>query len=118
MSVSVQLENFGSAPLVAEYDAEAGVIRVNARLVQRMRARHGALAAQALIACAAAHERYHALRPLTTEEEAHAYAYAVTGYDPYALETMLLQCFPGSQERSSGAPKCTIVHEDATLGCS
>jgi hypothetical protein len=87
--VSVQLENFGSAPLIAEYDAEAGVIRVNACAVERMRVRHGALAAQALIACAAAHERYHALCPRATEEEAHAYAYAVTGHDPYALETLL-----------------------------
>jgi hypothetical protein len=79
----------GCAPLIAEYDAERSIIRVNARLVERMRALHGEAAAQALIACAVAHESYHALHPHATESEAHAHAYAVAGHDPHVLEAML-----------------------------
>jgi hypothetical protein len=81
--------DFGAAPLVAEYDAEHGAIRVNARLVERLRLRHGESAAQALIACAIAHERYHAERPDASEEEVHAHVHTATGYDPYFLEAML-----------------------------
>jgi hypothetical protein len=54
-----------------------------------MRARHGDAAARALIACAVAHETYHASHPDATEAQAHAYAHAVTGHDPRGIEAML-----------------------------
>ena len=89
MNVHVRYEDFGAAPLIAEYDAERRTIRVNARLVERMRARGGDSAARALIVCAVAHEMHHARHPEATEEEVHTHVRTVTGYDPRVLEAML-----------------------------
>jgi hypothetical protein len=87
--VNIVVEDFGWAPLIAEYDAQEDSIRVNARIVDRMRALCGEAAALALIACAVAHETYHARHPNSTEAQAHAYAHAVTGHDPHRIEAML-----------------------------
>jgi hypothetical protein len=86
--VNVRIESFGDAPVIAEYDAEQRIIRVNARLVERVRGRFGDAAARALIACAIAHERYHAEHPGCSEEAAHAFARSQTQCDPGVLERM------------------------------
>jgi hypothetical protein len=85
----VCIEAMGAAPLIAEYDAEQQTIRVNARIVERVRARHGDRAAQALVCCAIAHEQYHAEHPGSSEQEAHAFARAQTGCEPSLLEEMV-----------------------------
>ena len=87
--MNVRIESLGEAPLIAEYDAERQTVRVNARMVERMRAHHGEAAASDLIRTAVAHERFHAEHPGCTEAEAHAFAFAQTQCDPHALELML-----------------------------
>jgi hypothetical protein len=87
--VKVRIESLGEAPLIAEYDAERQTIRVNARMVERMRVRHGEAAARDLIGTAVAHERFHSEHPGCTEEAAHIFASAQTQCDPRALEVML-----------------------------
>lgn len=78
----------GESPLIAEFDAEQGTIRVNAGVIERVRARFGEAAAQALVTCAIAHERYHAAHPGCSEAAAHTFARAQTQFDPRALEEM------------------------------
>jgi hypothetical protein len=87
--VNVRIEALGESPLIAEFDAEEKTIRVNARMVERVRSRFGEGAALALIACAIAHERYHAEHPGCSEEAAHTFARAQTHDDPRMFEQML-----------------------------
>ncbi|HEY0797907.1 MAG TPA: hypothetical protein VGD50_02095, partial [Candidatus Baltobacteraceae bacterium] len=86
--VNVRFEDFGAAPLIAEYDAQRGLILINRRIIERVRAKHGDAAAQALIVCAIAHEAYHVAHPGCSEEAAHAYVHAQTQRDPRMLEAM------------------------------
>jgi hypothetical protein len=87
--VNVRIEALGESPLIAEFDAEEQTIRVNARVVERIRARFGETAARALVACAIAHERYHAEHPGCSEQAAHAFAFAQTHCDPHLFERMI-----------------------------
>jgi hypothetical protein len=84
--MKIRIEAMGEAPLIAEYDAQRQTIRVNKRMVERMRARYGEAAASDLVRCAVAHERYHAEHPGCSEAEAHAFAYAQTQCDPRLIE--------------------------------
>jgi hypothetical protein len=86
--MNVVVEDFGSSPLIAEYDVERGLICVNERVIARVRARYGDEAAEALFTCAVTHERFHIAHPDAKEEAAHAYVRATTGQDPRVLEAM------------------------------
>ncbi len=79
----------GGARLLAEYDPEGDAIRVDARAVERVRRALGEREAERFVRCAVAHERCHRERPGATEEEAHAFARAVSGADPRDYEAVL-----------------------------
>ena len=72
----VDVVDFGDAAdaagLVAEFDAEANAVRVNARAVARVRALLGAREAERFVVCAVAHERHHRADPQASEAAAHA----------------------------------------------
>jgi hypothetical protein len=78
-----------AAGRLAEYDAEDGAIRVNARAVAIVRAALGEKEAQRFIACAVVHERTHRADPAAGEEAAHAAARAQCGVDPRRYEAVL-----------------------------
>jgi hypothetical protein len=83
------LGDWGAASLLAEYDPSDDAIRVNVRVVERVRAVLGDDAAQAFIACAVAHERFHREHPGASEDQAHASAREQSGSDPRAFEAVL-----------------------------
>ncbi len=85
-----ELGSWGALELFAEYDPEDGVIRVNERVVERLRAASGAAEAARFVACAIAHERYHRAHPYASEEEARQHAAAASGVDRKRLESLLL----------------------------
>ncbi len=90
MTIEVcDLGDWGAAWLLAEYDPSGDAIRVNARVVERVRAALGDAAAESFIACAVAHERFHRDHPGASERDAHAYAHEHTGADPRAFEAVL-----------------------------
>ncbi|MDQ2908670.1 MAG: hypothetical protein M3R44_04885 [Candidatus Eremiobacteraeota bacterium] len=84
-----ELGSWGAVELLAEYDGEDDVIRVNARVVERVQAAAGDLAAARFIACAIAHERHHRAHPYASEQEARSYAAAASGFDAAALAALL-----------------------------
>jgi len=83
------LGTWGALVLFAEYDPEDDVIRVNARVVERVRAAGGAGEAARFVACAVAHERYHHAHPCASEEEARQHAAATSGVDRKRLDALL-----------------------------
>ena len=90
MTIEVcDLGTWGAVALVAEYDAECDAIRVNARVVERVRTALGDVAARTFVDCAIAHECFHRDHPDATESEAHAYARERTGAVPGAFEAVL-----------------------------
>jgi hypothetical protein len=90
MTIDVcDLGDWGAASLLAEYDPCDDAIRINARVVARVRAALGEGSAQRFIACAVAHEAFHRARPGAREAEAHAYARARSGVDPSVFEAVL-----------------------------
>ena len=78
----------GAAPL-AEYDAEADTVRIDARALQRIRDRLGERGAHAFVTYAVAHETFHRLRPNAGEADAHRYARAVSKASREAFEMAL-----------------------------
>ncbi|HTV73538.1 MAG TPA: hypothetical protein VME66_07540 [Candidatus Acidoferrales bacterium] len=86
--MKVCIEPMGAAPLIAEYDAQQQTIRVNARIVERVRVRYGESAAQDLVRCAIAHESYHTQHPDASEAAAHAFARAQARCEPRILEEL------------------------------
>ncbi len=89
MTIEVtDLGRWGAALLVAEYDAEADAIRVDARAVACVRRALGDAEADRFTAAAIAHEAYHRAHPDATEADAHAAAAAV-GCDPARYERLL-----------------------------
>jgi hypothetical protein len=83
------LGDWGSAALLAEYDARDDAIRINVRAVEAVRAALGKAAAAQFVACAVAHERFHRDHPGATEAAAHGAAGAACGTDPRRFEAAL-----------------------------
>jgi len=84
---------WGSAALLAEYDREDDAIRVNARVVEAVRAVAGSAEATRFIACAIAHERFHRAYPTASEEEAHRSARITCGVDVSCYEAIIRERF-------------------------
>ncbi len=80
---------WGAARLLAEFDPESSTIRVDAAAFVRVRARLGRAAAEAFVAYAFAHERFHVRHPAGSEADAHAFARAQSGVDPSCFEAAL-----------------------------
>ncbi len=87
--VFADLGDWGPVRLVAEYDAAAGVIRIDRAAVARVRAALGDNAAERFVACAIAHERRHAERPDASEAAARAAGAAAAGVAPDAFDAVL-----------------------------
>jgi hypothetical protein len=83
------LGTWGGARLIAEFDPESDVIRVDAAACERVRKRLGDAAAERFVAYAVAHERFHAARPDCGEAEAHEFARAATGVERALFEDAL-----------------------------
>lgn len=85
----VEFVDFGAwsgAALLAEYDASCDTVRINTRVLSRIRAGAGDARAESFIACALAHERFHRAFPRASEADAHEHVRAVTGVDPKSFE--------------------------------
>jgi hypothetical protein len=89
--VTFVLADFGAGAvrLLAEYDPEGDVVRVNARAVERVRAAKGEAEAARFVCCALAHEAFHRANRSASEAEAHAFARRCCGADPRAFEALL-----------------------------
>ncbi|MBC5800328.1 MAG: hypothetical protein GIX03_06240 [Candidatus Eremiobacteraeota bacterium] len=83
------LGTWGTAALLAEYDPQGDVIRVNARAVERIRAACTAAEAAQFVTCAIAHERYHRAHPAAGEHETRHHAAAVSGLGEERLLVLL-----------------------------
>ncbi len=86
------LGTWGAAALLAEYDPQGDVIRVNARVVERVRTAGDAAQAAQFLTCAIAHERYHRAHPAASEEEAQHHAVTVSGLDQERFQALLRAC--------------------------
>lgn len=84
----VELVDFGDAgvSLLAEYDSENDTIRINARAVARVRSSAGSAQAEAFVACAVAHERFHRDDPQASEAAAHEHVRRTIGGEPLRFE--------------------------------
>lgn len=89
MNVAIVDFGEGAARLLAEYDPECDAIRVNARVVARIRAALGEAEAARFVWCALAHEVYHRAEPDASEDGAHAFVRRCCGADPRAYEAVL-----------------------------
>jgi hypothetical protein len=83
------LGSWGAATLVSEYDPEGDVIRIDARAIARVRRALGDAEAEAFVALAIAHERFHRAHPQASEREAVAYAERATDVDARRFEIAL-----------------------------
>jgi hypothetical protein len=83
------LGTWGSARLIAEFDPESNLVRVDAASYERVRERLGDAMAERFIAYAVAHEGFHAARPDCAEAAAHEFARAETGADRMLFEDAL-----------------------------
>jgi hypothetical protein len=93
--LSISIEDLGDwrpARLLSEYDAARRTIRVNSQCVEILERKFGAETVRWFVACAVAHEFYHAIAPGGSEEDAHAFALLRTGTSPQAFEAMFEGC--------------------------